>query len=158
MPPAAVRLAGYLGAMDRLALPTDILELPGDYTEECGTSAARLLLARADLPTAVLACNDQAALGVMLALARAGVSVPEQVSVTGYDDSRFARLSVVDLTTARQDPQEMGRVAVEAALRRIADPGARPREHVVPPTLLVRSSTAAPPGAETSGSGEPLTR
>jgi DNA-binding LacI/PurR family transcriptional regulator len=144
MPPAAVRLAGYLGAMDRLGLPADVLELPGDYTEECGTSAARLLLARADLPTAVLAGNDQAALGLILALARAGVAVPRKVSVTGYDDSRFARLSGVDLTTARQDPQQMGRVAVDAALRRLADPGARPREHIVAPTLQVRSSTAAP--------------
>jgi DNA-binding LacI/PurR family transcriptional regulator len=144
MPSAPLRLAGYRRAMDRLGLVTDVLELSGDYTEECGTSAARALLARPDLPTAVVACNDQAAVGVILTLARAGVSVPGQVSVTGFDDSRFARLSGVDLTTVRQDPSELGRAAVEAALRRVADPGRRPQERVITPALVVRGSTAAP--------------
>lgn len=144
MPPAELRLRGYLDATRALGLRPDVLEFVGDYTEECGAAAGRQLLAAAELPTAVVTCNDQAAAGLILTLSRAGVSVPEQVSVTGYDDSRFARLSAVDLTTVRQDARVMGERAVNAALRRISHPATRPRELVVEPELVVRSSTRTP--------------
>ena len=144
MSPAALRLSGYLEAMAELALQPAVLELHGDYTEESGAEAARRLLAERRLPTAVVTGNDQAAMGLILALARAGVSVPEQVSVTGFDDSRFARLSAVDLTTVRQDPVRMGAAAVAAVLRRVLDPKARPREVVIPTRLVERGSTAVP--------------
>jgi DNA-binding LacI/PurR family transcriptional regulator len=144
MPPAALRLSGYLRAMGELSLPPAVTDLPGDYTEECGAEAARRLLAARRLPTAVVTGNDQAALGLILTLARAGVSVPDQVSVTGFDDSRYARLSAVDLTTVRQDPRDMGSAAVEVVLRRVRDPAVRPREVVIPTTLIERGSTAAP--------------
>lgn len=142
MPPAGPRLAGYLRAMEKAGLSPDVIELAGDYTEECGAQAAHSLLERPSLPTAVATANDQAALGLMLALTRAGVSVPADVSVTGFDDSRFAGLSAVDLTTARQDAEDLGRSAVDAALRRITDPAASPAEVVTATRLIVRSSTA----------------
>jgi DNA-binding LacI/PurR family transcriptional regulator len=144
MPPAPARLAGYLRAIGEASIPPDVIELAGDYTEECGAQAARILLRRPQLPSAVALANDQAALGLLLAFARAGVSVPAEVSVTGFDDSRFAGLSAVDLTTARQDPEAMGRLAVQAALRRIRDANARVAEAVVPTELVVRTSTAPP--------------
>lgn len=144
MPPATLRLAGYLQAMRDLSLRPAVTELSGDYTEECGAEAARGMLAAPRLPTAVVMGNDQAAVGLILTFARSGVSVPGQVSVTGFDDSRFARLSAVDITTVRQDPVRMGSAAVEAVLRRIREPSARPREVVIATTLIERSSTAAP--------------
>lgn len=144
MPPASIRRKGYLKAMEGVHLVPDVVELTGDYTEECGARAARLLLDRASLPTAVVMGNDQAAVGLILALARAGVSVPGDVSVTGFDDSRFAGLSAVDLTTVRQDPEELGRRAVEAALRRVADPTVGPTEAVTSVRLVERSTTAPP--------------
>lgn len=144
MPPAPLRLAGYLRAMEQQGLEPSVIELAGAYTEECGAEAARLLLARRSLPTAVVMGNDQAAVGLLLTLARAGVSVPQDVSVTGFDDSRFASLAAVDLTTVRQDPGQMGRLAVEAALRRVGDPQARPTELVIQTSLVVRGSTASP--------------
>ena len=144
MPPAELRLRGYLDATRALGLRPDVLEFAGDYTEECGAAAGRELLAAAELPTAVVACNDQAAAGLVLTLSRAGVSVPEHVSVTGFDDSRFARLSAVDLTTVHQDARAMGKRAVNAALRRIGHPATRPQELVIEPELVVRSSTATP--------------
>jgi DNA-binding LacI/PurR family transcriptional regulator len=144
MPPGALRLAGYMRAVEELSIASTVLELPGDYTEECGAEAARRLLEAPELPTAVMTSNDHAALGLVLTLARAGVTVPEDVSVTGFDDSRFARFSALDLTTVRQDPQQMARSAVEAALRRLLDPTKRPAEHVVGATLVVRSSTGIP--------------
>lgn len=142
MPPAGPRLAGYLQTMEKAGLPADVIALAGDYTEECGSKAARILLKRPSLPTAVATANDQAAVGLMLALTRAGVSIPADMSVTGFDDSRFAGLTAVDLTTARQDAQDLGRAAVDAALRRVTDPSARPTEIVTSTRLVIRSSTA----------------
>lgn len=144
MPPASLRLTGYLRAAEEASLQPDVVELAGDYTEDCGAEAAQRLLARGALPTAVVTGNDQAAVGLVLSLARAGVSVPGHVSVTGFDDSRVAGLAAVDLTTVRQDPEDLGRQAVESALRRVDDPEATPAEIVTPVGLVVRSSTAPP--------------
>lgn len=146
MSSAEPRRQGYLAAMAAVGLEADVVEVPGeDYTEEAGASATRLLLRRPLLPTAVVAGNDQQAFGVMTVLARAGVSVPTQVSVTGFDDSRLARLSCLDLTTARQDPVQMGRAAVEAAVHRIENEDAAPSVALVQPTAVVRSSTGPAP-------------
>ena len=142
MAPADLRRQGYLSAAAAAGLELDVVQVPGkDYTEEAGATAARLLLRRSSLPTAVVAGNDQQAVGLVTTLSRSGVSVPDQVSVTGFDDSRAARLSCIDLTTARQDPGLMGHAAVEAALRRIDQPDAAPSVALVQPTAVVRSST-----------------
>jgi DNA-binding LacI/PurR family transcriptional regulator len=145
MPPAALRLQGYQRAVADSDLRLDILNVPGaDYTEESGTTAGRELLGRRELPTAVVAGNDQQAIGLLQVFSRAGITIPGDISLTGYDDSRVARLSSVDLTTARQDPEQMGLAAVSAAVRRIDEPGRRPALSIVEPTLIVRSSTARP--------------
>jgi DNA-binding LacI/PurR family transcriptional regulator len=146
MPPAALRLRGYTSAVAKAGLEVDIVEVRGvDYTEEAGSVAGRTLLERSRLPTGVVTGNDQEAVGVMYVLARAGVAIPQEVSVTGFDDSRFARLTSVDLTTARQDPEQMGQAAVSAAVRRIDRPTLRPSLLVVEPSLVIRSSTGRPP-------------
>ena len=144
MPSAKIRQQGYLQAMARHGLPPRIVTTPEDYIEESGADAAKTLVQDGTLPTAVVAGNDHAALGLIHALLRVGVKVPEQVSVTGFDDSRVAQLSYVDLTTVHQDGSEMGRFAVEAALERITAARTNPTEVVVAPTLIVRGSTAAP--------------
>jgi DNA-binding LacI/PurR family transcriptional regulator len=145
MPPASLRLAGYLRAMGDAGLQPDVIGVDGpDYTEEAGAEAGRMLLRRPALPTAVVACNDQVAVGLLQVLARAGVTVPGEVSLTGFDDSRFASLSSVDLTTVRQDPMEMGSAALGAVVRRIGKPSAKPALHVVRPRLVIRGSTSPP--------------
>lgn len=145
MPPARLRLAGYLRAMAQAGLERDVVSIAGrDYTEESGAVAGRQLLDRPELPTAVVTGNDQQAVGMLQILARAGVAVPQDVSVTGFDDSRFARLSSVDLTTVRQDPAAMGEAAVAAAVRRIGRPALRPTLSIVEPALVRRSSTGRP--------------
>ncbi len=143
MASARVRRKGYLEAAAAMGLDIDVMSAQGpDYTEEAGAAAARELLGRDRLPTAVATGNDQQAVGLITVLSRAGVAVPDQVSVTGFDDSRFARLSSIDLTTVRQDSGEMGRAVVTAAVRRIQDPDAAPSAYVVTPTLVIRGSTA----------------
>jgi DNA-binding LacI/PurR family transcriptional regulator len=149
MPPGSLRRRGYERAIKRRGLPSDILSMPGDYTagnyfEEAGSAAASSLLQRRKLPTAVVAPNDHAAVGLLHTLIRTGVRVPEDVSVAGFDDAPIARLSSVDLTSVRQDPELMGVSAVEAAVRRVERREVRPRETVVQTSLVVRSSTGAP--------------
>lgn len=143
MASARLRRKGYLGAIQGAGLEPDVVSVSGaDYAEEAGAAAARELLQRDRLPTAVAAGNDQQAVGLITVLSRAGVAVPREVSVAGFDDSRFAGLSSIDLTTARQDPSQMGRAVVAAAVGRLQDADAAPSAHVVVPTLVVRSSTA----------------
>jgi DNA-binding LacI/PurR family transcriptional regulator len=145
MPPAANRLEGYLRAVREIGAEPDVISVAGaDYTEEAGASAGRELLARPALPTGVLACNDQVAVGALQVLSRAGIHVPADVSLTGFDDSRFASLSSIDLTTAGQDPHELGQAAVAAAVRRVTKPTLRPALHVIEPDLVVRGSTGRP--------------
>jgi DNA-binding LacI/PurR family transcriptional regulator len=149
MPSSGLRRRGYERAVKRLDLPSDILSMPGDYTaanyfEEAGSAAAQVLLGRRKLPTAVVAPNDHAAVGLLHTLIRNGVRVPEEVSVAGFDDAPIARLSSVDLTSVRQDPELMGVSAVEAAVRRVESRDLRPRETIVETSLVVRTSTAPP--------------
>jgi DNA-binding LacI/PurR family transcriptional regulator len=143
MPLAALRLAGYLRAVSEAGCAADLLEVRSrHHTQEAGAMAGRRLIRRRSLPTAVVTGNDEQALGLLQVLARAGVGVPGDVSVTGFGDLRFASSSAVDLTTSRVDPGQMGTAAVAAAVRRLEDPGLRPELRVVRPTLVVRGSTA----------------
>ena len=146
MPAAEVRLQGYVSTLTAHDLQLDVMDIPGpEYTEEAGAAAGRELVAREHLPTAVATGNDQQGIGVLQVLTRAGVSIPGDVSLTGFDDTRFAGLTSIDMSTARQDPEEMGIAAVRAAVRRIDDPAARPLLSIVEPTLVIRSSTGPPP-------------
>jgi DNA-binding LacI/PurR family transcriptional regulator len=82
---------------------------------------------------------------VLDVLRRAGRTVPGEVSVVGYDDSRIARLSSVDLTSVAQDVEQLTTLAVGRALARLDGTPVDRRELVVPPRLVVRSTTAPPP-------------
>jgi DNA-binding LacI/PurR family transcriptional regulator len=140
---AADRRRGYRTAMRRHRLGDQIRILPGDHTEEAGARAARALRDGAPLPTAVVASNDRAAVGLLDAFARTGVDVPGEVSVVGYDDSALARLAHVNLTTVNQDSRRQAEEAVAAAVSRL-DGGAPEREVVLAPRLMVRTSTGRP--------------
>ncbi|MEI5527858.1 LacI family DNA-binding transcriptional regulator [Streptomyces brasiliscabiei] len=141
---ATDRRRGYRTAMRRHGLDGSIRVLAGDNTEAAGERAARHLLDGARLPTAVVAYNDQCAIGVMTALARAGVGIPGQVSVAGYDDDTLSRLSCFNLTTVSQGAREQARYAVTAAVERLDQDRTEPREVVLTPHLVVRGTTAAP--------------
>jgi len=145
MVPGPLRLQGYRQAMAAHGLEPDTVTWVGGYDEEAGAVAARTLLDRPSLPTAVVAGNDQIAFGLLQVMLRGGVRVPEDLSVTGFDDIRVARLPGVELTTVRQDPALMGISAVEIAIRRLDDPALPPTVRVVPTTLVVRASTASAP-------------
>ncbi|HWD42613.1 MAG TPA: LacI family DNA-binding transcriptional regulator [Actinomycetota bacterium] len=143
---AADRRRGYRTAMRRHGLADHVLVLPGDHTEAAGARAARALLEEGGLPTAVVAYNDACALGLLDAFNRAGVDVPADVSVVGYDDSSLSRLAHVNLTTVSQDARGQAEHAVAAAVERLED-GRRDghREIVLAPRLVVRGTTGPPP-------------
>jgi DNA-binding LacI/PurR family transcriptional regulator len=148
-PGSAERRRAYRAAMRRHGLEGEQRVIPGDHTEQSGIEAGRLLLAERDrglpLPTAVLAGNDRSAMGLLMALTRAGVDVPRDMSVIGYDDSHLSHLMPIGLTTVRQDAVLMAEHAVRFAVQRLADPGLEPREAVLDPKLVVRGTSGPPP-------------
>lgn len=144
LPGSAHRRGGYESSMRDHGLGSQIRVLPGDHTEESGAAAVRTLIGAGRLPTAIFASNDRCAHGVLGTLIRAGLTVPGDVSVVGFDDSGVARLSFVDLTTVRQDVSRMAGAAVEAVVERLERGRAGGREIVLEPALVVRSTTAAP--------------
>ncbi|MGH3520484.1 MAG: LacI family DNA-binding transcriptional regulator [Haloechinothrix sp.] len=143
-PGSADRRRAYRAAMRKHGLAEHTRVIPGDHTEDSGMRAAEVLRAENDLPTAILAANDRCALGLLDSLYKAGVKVPQEVSVVGYDDSRVAMLSHIGLTTVHQDAEGLGRQAVRAAVERAESPGLPAREFVLDPELRVRGTSGPP--------------
>jgi DNA-binding LacI/PurR family transcriptional regulator len=141
---AAPRRTGYVAAMRRHGLTPHVVR--SEYTDAAGAKAIRELLdERGDrLPTALVAANDFNAIGAISALEEAGLRVPADVSVVGYDNTSLAALRHVSLTTVDQPRTEMGRLAAEALLQRVRGERTTPVRHLLPPTLVVRSTTATP--------------
>ncbi len=110
---------------------------------EAGRQAAERLLAGAKRgrPDAILAANDLIALGVLQALTFAGVRVPDDVAIIGYDDIDFAASAAIPLSSVRQPREQLGAVAADTLLEVIADPSAKVRDVVLEPELVVRRST-----------------
>jgi DNA-binding LacI/PurR family transcriptional regulator len=144
---AADRRRGYRSAMRQRGLGDLVRIIPGDHTEEAGTRAASMLLSEggSPLPTAAMTSNDRCAVGFLDALVRRGIPVPGAVSVVGYDDSLLARLAHVDLTSVSQDAREQAEQAVALAVERLEGGRTAPREVVLTPHLVIRSTTGPPP-------------
>ncbi|MFJ8114216.1 LacI family DNA-binding transcriptional regulator [Streptomyces sp. NPDC096132] len=138
------RLRGFREALSGAGLdPRDHTVLPGNYHADSGYELARTLLRRGPLPTAIMCGNDRMAFGALLALLEAGVRVPEDVSVMGYDDQfQLAAEIHPALSTVRLPYAAMGRMAAE----RLADggPAVRPGRTLVHCPVVMRDSTAAP--------------
>ena len=141
--PQSVRAEGYRQAMRRVGLAADIVSTA--YTEEGGYQAARELLARDVRPTAIFAGADVAAIGVLNAVYEAGLRVPDDISIVGYDNTAFAALGPISLTSVDQDGHAMGANAARLVLERIESKRSRSMLLSTSPTLIPRRSTAAPP-------------
>jgi DNA-binding LacI/PurR family transcriptional regulator len=96
----------------------------------------------------VFAINDHCAAGVVASARARGYAVPRDLSVVGYDDSHVARLSTIALTTVAQDSDTIARVAMGRATGWADGTLEEHEEHVVAPHLVVRRTTAPPPGVE----------
>jgi LacI family transcriptional regulator len=143
---ARERLRGFRDAMHGLGVPaTRSLELAGDFTEESGHRAARKILKLEPRPTAIFAANDSMAVGALAALAEAGLEVPREMSVTGFDDIPIARYVAPPLTTIRVDIADLGRRAFGLLLGAIEQPAAAAgRRDCLNTALIIRKSSCRP--------------
>lgn len=141
---AAERRAGYESTMIAAGLEAHIRIEPGDFTEGGGYDGASRLLNGKQRPTAIFASNDQSAVGALNAINEAGLSVPDDVSLMGYDNTALAALRHISLTTIHQPRKQIGEIALKAVVRRIESPALPPRRHVLAPKLVVRATTAQP--------------
>ncbi len=138
------RRIGYEKAMRRHGFGKHIRLVKGAFTESGGAKAMTTILESGDLPTAVLAPNDFAALGAMETIDSAGLSIPGDISLVGYDNLALAALPRIGLTTIGQPRVDLGRDAVHLILERLDENRESARHLVVPPNLVVRATTGPP--------------
>jgi LacI family transcriptional regulator len=147
--PALDRLRGFQRSMQGLGLSYfDELVVYGDYYYDSGREAMERLLSLEQPPTAVFAASDMMAMGAMRAVQAAGLSVPQDVAVVGFDDIQVAAVAHPPLTTIRQEKAELGALAAETLLRRMEPGGSADIETnlTLPVTLVARQSTLGEQG------------
>ncbi|MCX4862049.1 LacI family DNA-binding transcriptional regulator [Streptomyces canus] len=143
--PNAQRADGYRQAMRSLGLADEIDIVSTSYTQQGGYEGAKELLTRPRRPTAVFAGADIVAMGVLEAFTEAGLSVPDDISVAGYDNTTFAAFGPISLTSVDQAGHEIGSNATRILLDRIADRQKKSVQVKLSPTLVPRRTTAPPP-------------
>jgi LacI family repressor for deo operon, udp, cdd, tsx, nupC, and nupG len=136
------RFAGYRDGLARAGLDYDpALVWPGDWKLATGIAAGEQILAAPERPTAVFCSNDEMAIGLLRVLASAGVRVPEEMSVAGFDDIEYAAMASPALTTIRQPRRELGQQAASALLELMAGRTPPPRICLTS-ELIARASTS----------------
>ena len=142
--PASKRLAGYRAAIQKAGLPFNKrLFAEGDFTSESGYRAMRQILASNTYPTALFAGNDTLAIGAMAAIREAGLSVPENFAVVGFDDIPAAAFVYPPLTTIRSHAFEQGKMLGEAAIAVVNGKEIGSQQDVLTLELIIRASCGA---------------
>jgi LacI family transcriptional regulator len=137
------RLNGYRAALAAAGvLPDPKLVVDSDFSIENGEEAAAALLDLPDPPTAIFGFNDNVAIGALHVARARGISVPEELSVVGFDDSEQAAIVTPALTTVRQPLAEMGRMAISLLLRLLEHQRVEAMSIELATRLVVRESTA----------------
>ena len=144
---AQQRERGYREAMAAFAPKAAVKVVPGDFSEESGYRAARTLAKAAKPPHAVFAANDMMAVGCLRAFAEAGLGVPHDVALAGFDDIPIARYVAPALTTVRVRIADLGRSALERVAAAIEKPGrVRPSAQTLGCEIVVRASSGGDGG------------
>jgi LacI family transcriptional regulator len=139
------RLDGYQAALKANHLPVDAkLINNGSFHQTDGYAGARALLDLVEPPTAIFASNDLMAMGAMDAVRSRGLSVPEDISILGFDDIPQAELVRPSLTTVRQPLKQMGGLAAQMLIDKLKSPETELGRIELPTELIVRASTASP--------------
>jgi len=137
-----MRLKGYLQAIeDNLLEPDPSLIIPGDYTFESGEAGARKLLRSENRPTAIFACNDYMAAGVLKVAAQMKLRIPYDLSIAGYDDAPLAQRLWPRLTTIRHPVEDVCRQATELLIDYLKDGSMKFAPDSIHSELVVREST-----------------
>lgn len=143
---AQSRLTAFSQSLEECGIPVrQEWIVAGDHTMEGGIAAMEKILAQPQHPTALMCSNDMTALGVLHKAYRAGVSVPQDLSVIGFDDIHMARVMIPPLTSIQMSRTELAKAAV-TALRAHVDGTGQKREYRIDTKLVVRESTSFPPG------------
>ena len=144
-PSSKPRLEGFRQAMENKGLLVDPdLVIEGTYTQQWGNEGMKQLLGLPDPPTAVFAGGDGIALGIYQACAEAGISIPAQMSVIGFDNAPFTGQLNPPMTTVHHPLMEIGAMAATLLLDRLDDASRSARQVILPVQLIVRESTATP--------------
>ena len=139
--PARLRLEGYQRAMARAGIVVDEgYTVISDFEFGGGLRAMQALLAHPERPQAVFIGNDAMAVGAYQALYQAGLRIPEDVAVVGYDDIELARYMTPQLTTVHQPKDELGELAIDVLIHRMAQPGQAQQRVQLTPELVIRGS------------------
>lgn len=140
---------GYRVAMGGAGLAIEAgWVVEGWLTVDGAIEATRSLLSHPHRPTAIFCANDEMAMGCMHAVRTAGLRIPADLSIIGFDDTRYAKITEPPLTTVRQPAEEIGERVMHRLLREIRHGrGAGPATEIVPHKLIVRQSVAAPTDA-----------
>ncbi|MBZ6077758.1 LacI family DNA-binding transcriptional regulator [Microvirga puerhi] len=138
------RYRGYRDGLRRAGLSFEPeLVVPGDYTIESGMQAGRFIVEQRRRPSAVFCTSDEMAIGLIRVLLSAGIRVPQDISVAGFDDIEFAVVAEPALTTIRQPRQELGRAAASALIA-LLQKQETPRLIRLETELVIRDSVAEP--------------
>jgi LacI family transcriptional regulator, repressor for deo operon, udp, cdd, tsx, nupC, and nupG len=146
-PHAIDRLEGYKEAIAEAGIPfeKDLIS-EGDFTMWSGLNAAFQFCNMKERPTAIFSMNDEMAIGAMQTFKNQGIRIPEDMSVTGFDDIAYAKYSDPSLTTISQPAEEMGKMAMDMLLKVIEGEPLSQRECVLPTEFIIRKSTGPAPG------------
>lgn len=139
-----LRQRGYADAMRAFDRAAEIRVIEGDHTMQSGGVAARRLFDDGAPPTAIFTVNDLVAAGALNALASLGVSVPDDVSLVGYDNTLLSSLGQTSLTSVNQPTAVMGQLAMSSLVERIEDDRERAVHHLLAPSLIERTSSGPP--------------
>jgi DNA-binding LacI/PurR family transcriptional regulator len=143
-PVSGDRLRGWFDAIRDAGLDAFVVQVP-KHSEKLDDDVVAALLDHDPRPTAILCISDVVAVGIMRAAFERGISIPDQLSVVGFDGSLLAQFAQPSLTTIRQDVVRKGHVAAAALLRRMSGQIIEPEHVVLPVELVIGDSTAPPP-------------
>ena len=139
---AESRLKGYFSALQKAGL-SSVAEIEGDWTAESGYEAMKKLL-REHQFTGIVAGNDQMALGAIHAMSEAGICIPQDMSIVGFDDIPEASYFLPALTTVKQDFHLLAQRGIEYLIDLIQNPQIIAGQRVIEPELVIRKSTLSP--------------
>jgi LacI family transcriptional regulator len=145
---AVARRAAFEASMREIGLkPRPDFIVEGDHSLEGGKRALQALSKFRETPTALLCSNDMTAIGVMRHAYELGISVPGELSVIGFDDTRLAEFMTPPLTTVQMSQRELAKLAFDALMKLVDEelPAREGAEYVLKTQLVLRQSTAPPP-------------
>ena len=150
---AHARALGYRAAMQHHGLEDEILVADSDFSEDAGYRATAQLLRRDHAVTAITALNDLVGVGALSAIADAGLGVPHDIAVTGYDDTFIAAIHHISLTSVNLNVERISSLAAQCIVERIRDPHKMPEEFLLAPRLTIRFSAGATAASSNASEG-----